>query len=75
MKKLSAEGSLNIDRVFAIMSEEKANQKEQIKLKTETIKGYFPKGYTPLQMHDTIIRLLSEWQQKRERAARMRDAR
>jgi ParB family chromosome partitioning protein len=75
LKKLSADGELDIDRIFSIMSEEKANQKEQIKLKTETIKGYFPKGYTPLQMHDTIIRLLTEWQQKRERASRNRDAR
>jgi ParB family chromosome partitioning protein len=57
------------------MAEEKPNQKEQIKLKAESIQRFFPKGYSPRQMQDKIIQLLAEWQQKRERAARNRDNR
>ena len=72
MRKLSVEGRLDIDTIFNIMTEEKANQKEQIKLKTESIKSFFPKSYTPKQMEQTIIRLLEQWQRQRERN---RDAR
>jgi ParB family chromosome partitioning protein len=75
MKRLSADGRLDMDAIFSIMTEEKPNQKEQVKLKTESIKGYFPKGYTARQMQDVIVRLLAEWHLKRERAARNRDAR
>lgn len=67
MKKLSADGKLDIDAIFSIMTEEKANQKEQVKLKTDKIKGFFPKGYTIQQMEQTILKLLAEWQRKRER--------
>ena len=72
MRKLSNEGRLDIDKIFEIMTEEKANQQEQIKLKTEKIKDYFPKGYTPKQMENMILKLLEQWQRQRERN---RDAR
>jgi ParB family chromosome partitioning protein len=75
MHRLSADGALDMDKVFEIMTEEKPNQKEQIKLKTESIQRFFPKGYSPRQMQETILRLLAEWQLKRERVARNRDAR
>jgi ParB family chromosome partitioning protein len=75
MRRLSADNQLDMDRIFQVMAEEKPNQKEQIKLKTESIRQFFPKGYSPRQMQDTIIRLLQDYQQKRERAARNRDAR
>jgi ParB family chromosome partitioning protein len=75
MHRLSADGQLDMDEIFKIMTEEKPNQKEQIKLKTESIRQFFPKGYSPRQMQDVIIRLLQEYQQKRERAARNRAAR
>lgn len=68
MKKMSAVGKLDMDAIFSIMTEEKANQKEQIKLKKEDIKRFFPKNYTTLQMEQTIIKLLGEWQRKRERS-------
>lgn len=67
MKKLSQGGKLDMDTIFEIMTEEKANQKEQIKLKKDNIKGFFPKGYTAQQMEKTIMKLLQEWQRKRER--------
>ena len=66
MKKLSADEKLDMDTVFEIMTEEKANQKEQIKLKKESIKRFFPKGYTVQQMEKVILRLLESWQRKRE---------
>ena len=75
MRRLSADGQLDMDRIFKIMTEEKPNQAEQIKIKTDSIKAFFPKNYSIKQMQDTIIKLLTEWQLKRERAARNRDAR
>lgn len=73
MKRLSIGGMLDMDTIFGIMTEEKPNQKEQIKLKKDNIKNFFPKGYTTRQMEQVIMKLLSEWQKKRERS--QRDAR
>lgn len=67
MKKLSQDGRLDMDMIFAIMTEEKPNQKEQIKLKKESIKDFFPKGYTAQQMEQVILKLLEDWQRRRER--------
>jgi|AGTN01.3.fsa_nt_gi ParB-like partition proteins len=67
LKALSQEGKLDMDAIFAVMTEEKPNQKEQIKLPKEQIGGFFPKSYSLKQMEDTIIKLLSDWQRKRER--------
>jgi ParB family chromosome partitioning protein len=67
MKRLSAEGGLDMDAVFNILTEEKPNQKEQLKLSTERIIGFFPKSYTVRQMEETILKLLADWQKKRER--------
>lgn len=67
MKKLSQDGRLDMDVIFAIMTEEKSNQKEQIKLKKDTIKDFFPKGYTAQQMEQIILKLLEDWQRRRER--------
>lgn len=57
MKKLSQQGKLDVDTIFEIMSEEKANQKERIKIPTEKLKKYFPKDYTTSQIEDAIIKL------------------
>lgn len=51
-----------------MLSEEKPNQKEQVKFKTEDIRKYFPKSYTSLDMQKTIITLLEKWQRQRERS-------
>ncbi|WP_049868208.1 ParB/RepB/Spo0J family partition protein [Paenibacillus sp. FSL W8-1187] len=67
MKKLSANGLLDMDAIFKIMIEEKPSQREQIKLQKESIKDYFPKGYTAQQMEQTILKLLEEWKKRRER--------
>jgi len=73
MRKLSATGVLDMDTIFEIMTEEKGNQKEQVKLKVDSIRKFFPKSYNPRQMEDVIMKLLAEWQRKREQ--RNRDAR
>lgn len=71
MKSLSQSGRLDMDMIFSIMTEEKGNQKETVKIGMERLKKYFPKGTTPKQMEDTIIKLLErEMQRKRGRESR-----
>ena len=71
MKQLSQSGRLDMDTIFAIMTEEKGNQKETLKINTSKLKKYFPKNTTPKQMEETIIRLLErELQRKRGRDSR-----
>ena len=71
MKSLSQSGRLDMDTIFAIMTEEKGNQKETLKINTSKLKKYFPKDTTPKQMEETIIRLLErELQRKRSRDSR-----
>lgn len=71
MKKLSQSGRLYMDKIFSIMTEEKGNQKETMKIGMEKLRRYFPKGTTPKQMEDFIIRLLErELQKKRSRDSR-----
>ena len=71
MKHLSQSGRLDMDTIFAIMTEEKGNQKETLKINTSKLKKYFPKNTTPKQMEETIIKLLErELQRKRNRDSR-----
>ena len=71
MKSLSQSRRLDMDTIFAIMTEEKGNQKETLKINTSKLKKYFPKDTTPKQMEETIIRLLErELQRKRGRDSR-----
>jgi len=70
MKKLSQENRLDMDKIFSIMTEEKPNQKEQIKLKKDNIKRFFPKDYTAQQMEKVILRLLDDWKRRREQKSR-----
>ena len=70
LRKFSEQGRLSVDTVFAVLSEEKPNQKEQVRFMTEDIRKYFPKNYSNKDMQQTIIKLLENWQRKRERNAR-----
>ena len=71
MKQLSQSGRLDMDTIFAIMTEEKGNQKETLKINTSKLKKYFPKNTTPKQMEETIIKLLErELQRNRNRDSR-----
>ena len=64
LKKLSIEGKLTDDEIDRIMSEEKPNQKENIKFSVDKVRGYFPKEYTPTEMQNIIVKLLENYQLK-----------
>ncbi len=73
MRKLSEDGKLDAAAIVQILSEEKGNQKEVVRLRKERIAQYFPGNTTPSQMETIIINLLEQWQRQRER--RIRDER
>ena len=68
IKKLSQEGKCSYDAIFDIMGEEKKAEQDRVTIKNDVLRKYFPKSYTPKQMEDTIIRLLEQWQKKRQRS-------
>lgn len=67
LKKLSQEGVLQDQTIYDILAEQKPNQQEQYKFKREDIRKYFPQSYTDKQVCDTVIKLLEQWQHRRER--------
>ena len=67
LKKLSQEGVLQDRTIYDILAEQKPNQQEQYRFKREDIRKYFPKSYTDKQVCDTVIKLLEQWQRRRER--------
>ncbi len=69
MKKLYQTGSLSPEDISTIMQEEKANQQEKVSFKTGDLRKFFPKSYSAAQIQETILKLLSEYQRKRQRAA------
>ncbi len=70
LRKLSAGHNFFSDSIALILNEEKPNQKEQLKFRTEDIKKYFPKNYTPKDMQEVIIKLLERWKRSRDKDAR-----
>ena len=67
LKKLALEGRFSYDVAFAVMGEAKKDELDKVVIKNETLRKYFPRSYTPKQMEDTIIKLLEQWQRKRQR--------
>ena len=67
IKKLSQAGMCTQEAMNTIMNEEKKSELDTVTLKNEVLRKYFPRSYTPKQMQDTIIRLLEQWQKKRQR--------
>jgi ParB family chromosome partitioning protein len=67
LKKFSQEGTLSVDVMRAIMSEEKKSELDKVTLPSDKLRKYFPKSYTPQQMEATIFKLLEQWQKKRQR--------
>lgn len=67
LKELSMQGLFTEERLSAIMSEEKANQKERVKISAERIRKYFPKDYTTAQTEETIVKLCEAYHRKRLR--------
>ena len=68
MKKLYQTGSLSPEDISTIMQEEKANQQEKVSFKTGDLRKFFPKSYSAAQMQETILKLLSEYQRRRQRS-------
>ena len=66
LKKFSQEGRLSIDVMRAIMGEEKKSDLDKVTFTSDTLRKYFPKSYTPARMQETIIKLLEQWQKKRQ---------
>ncbi len=67
MKKLSQSGELNEDTMLSIMMEQKKPEKNDVTLSGDKLRKYFPRSYTPLQIENTIFKLLDAWQKKRQR--------
>ena len=69
MEKLYQTGSLSPENISNIIQEKKANQQEKVSFKTGDLRKFFPKSYSAAQMQETILKLLTEYQRKRLRAA------
>ncbi len=67
LKKLSQEGGCTLEAMQEILGEVKKGDLERVSFKSEQLRKYFPKSYSPKQMSDTIIKLLEQWQKKRQR--------
>ncbi len=68
LKKLSQKGELDPEHIYEIMSEEKANQKERVRIEVSQLRKYFPKGYTSHQMEEKILQMLEANYKKRQRS-------
>ncbi len=66
IKKLAQDGTFTTETVVAIMGEEKKSELDTVTIKNDTLRKYFPRSYTTKQMEDTIIKLLEQWQKKRQ---------
>ncbi len=66
IKTLAQDGTFTTETVVAIMGEEKKSELDTVTIKNDTLRKYFPRSYTPKQMEDTIIKLLEQWQKKRQ---------
>ena len=64
MKRMSQRGELGMDAIYLVLEEEKPNQREQIKIRADTLDDYFPDGFTPKQKVELIERLVKEWHDK-----------
>ena len=68
MKRLSQSGELNMDRIFEILREPKANQQEKISFRMDDLRKFFPTTYSVARIQETILKLISDYQRKRQRA-------
>ena len=67
MKKLSQAGELDIDKIFDLLREPKANQRDKISFRVDDLRKYFPRSYSAARIQETILKLLSDYQKKRQR--------
>ena len=64
LKRMSQSGTLDMDEIYRVLEQEKPNQREQIKIRADTLAEYFPKDYTPRQKVELIETLVKEWHEK-----------
>ena len=67
IKRLSQDGICTLEAMCAVMDEEKKPELDHVTLKNDVLKKYFPRNATPREMEETIIKLLDQWQRRRER--------
>ena len=70
LKRLSREAKLTPEVLYAILTEEKPNQKEQVRIKTESLRKYFPRNYSAQQMEREILKLLETRYRTKNRGER-----
>ena len=68
LKKLSQAGELNMDKIFDILREPKANQQDKISFRVEDLRKFFPKSYSIARIQETILKLLTDYYRKRQRS-------
>lgn len=67
LKKLSQAGTLDVDTIVTLMSQPKANQAEKISFRVNDLRKFFPKSYDTTQIQETILKLLNDYQKRRQR--------
>ena len=67
LKKLSQAGALDVEGIVTLMSQPKANQAEKISFRVNDLRRFFPKSYDTAQIQETILKLLSDYQKRRQR--------
>ena len=70
LKKLSQAGELDMDKIFELLRQPKANQKDKISFRVDELRKFFPKSYTASKIQDTILKLITEYYRKRGREER-----
>lgn len=68
LKRMAQQGEFSYEAAFDVMGKEKKSELDTVTIKNETLRKYFPRSYTPKQMEDIIIKLLEQWQKKRQRS-------
>lgn len=68
LKKMAQQGEFSYEAAFDVMGKEKKSELDTVTIKNEILRKYFPRSYTPKQMEDIIIKLLEQWQKKRQRS-------
>ena len=72
LKKLSQAGELNMDKIFDILREPKANQQDKISFRVDDLGKFFPKSYTAARIQETILKMLADYYRKRQRSGEER---
>ena len=67
LKKLSQAGELDMDKIFDILQEPKANQQDKISFRVDDLRKFFPKSYSAARIQETILKLLTDYYRKRQR--------